>query len=600
VARIRDERLLVYFAVLANVDRAPSKGWPWQVCGIVNLRLQLTMPSAPPLSGVRVAVQQMRPAMLTALQRRQFEEFFPFFFEEPPQAPATDLRVLREPAYNLRRFSGGANLERGRYFALIDVSGADDGPRLTSTLGTSALVGELLAYAHDSTPDWTSVFDLRAAPDGAFDQLLDGEGRELVAAAGGDVIAVFDRPLRAGESAGATLRERGHLFPYQVETIERVHAFDLRRPETLDWLISALNDDFPNAAFPRISDDDLEQDLTWFVPDITTPARRDHLLTGMSLPMSRGLRGIDQALDGIGDLLAYLLNPSLGGTHVTDMIATCVLESGADCIIYPSARVDCGVSYSLNAPDAWWGWNLVDLSGATSQYTGCLVCIGRPERFYGWPDFTLLLDQIDSAEPSTTALAGRLNGWAVDGLTQNTETAIHTRRWLRALERSAMNVESALDVERTARRGRHGERARKPKRYERLSHLRAELACQNIRLTSQMLAIDERPGRGLSVGEFLAHLCSKIPLYGSDVPVRTVYSGGWFLLQSPGLTTFILLCPVCETSERFERELDFHRMAHCRSCGYGRILGEDPGDAGARAFEAVDDGLDLLWPEGAS
>ena len=63
-----------------------------------------------------------------------------------------------------------------------------------------------------------------------------------MAAAQGNVIAVFDRPLRARQGADATLRERGYLFPYQVETMERVRAFDLRRRETLDWLISALND----------------------------------------------------------------------------------------------------------------------------------------------------------------------------------------------------------------------------------------------------------------------------------------------------------------------------------------------------------------------
>jgi hypothetical protein len=185
--------------------------------------------------------------MLTALQRRQFEEFFPFFFGEPPHVPATDLPVPREPTYNLRRFSGGANLERGRYFALVDVGSVDNDPRLRSVLGTSALVGELLAYAHDWTPDWTSVFDLQAAPAGMFDQLLDAEQKELVAAAGGNVIAVFDRPLRAGE--GATQRERGYLFPYQVETTERARAFDMRRPETIDWLISALNDDFRTRLF---------------------------------------------------------------------------------------------------------------------------------------------------------------------------------------------------------------------------------------------------------------------------------------------------------------------------------------------------------------
>src|SRR5690349_4156685 len=120
------------------------------------------MPTTPPLSPAHVLVQQIRPAMLTDLQRRQFEEFFPYFFAEPLEQATTDLPLPREPAYNLRRFSGGANLERGRYFALIDVGDAFNSLRPASVLGRSALVGELLAYAHSSTPDWTSVFDLRA------------------------------------------------------------------------------------------------------------------------------------------------------------------------------------------------------------------------------------------------------------------------------------------------------------------------------------------------------------------------------------------------------------------------------------------------------
>jgi hypothetical protein len=559
---------------------------------------QIQLPGGPPLTPVEVDVQQIRPGMFTDLQRQQFEDFFPFFFEEARQPSESEIPLAREPAFNMRRFSAGADLPRGRYYALIDVSDAGSGSEPTDTLGTSALVGELLAYAHDWLPDWTSVFDLRAAPAGTFDEVLDAEQKELIAAAERNVIAVFDRPLRVREGAERTLRERGYLFPYRVETMTRHRAFDLRRPATVDWLIGALNDDFPNAAFPLITDDGPDQDMTWFMPDVRTPADRDRVLADLQLPVSRGLSGVGQELDGLGDLLAYLLNDALGGTAVTDMIATCALDAGADCIIYPSARVDCGVSFSSNEPDTWWGWNLVDLSDSTSRYTGCLMWIGRPERLYGWPDFSLILNQIDESKPANAAVASDLHGWAVDGLTQNTRTAVHTRRWLRALQRSAMNVEIALDVERTARRGRHSARARIPKRYKGLSYLRAELACQNINLTSHVLGINERRQDGLSVGELLAHLCSNMAFYRNEAPVPTVYSGSWFLLQAPELTTFILMCPVCGTSERFERELDFARMAHCRSCGYGRILGEDPMNAGARAFEAVDDGLDRLWPDG--
>jgi hypothetical protein len=538
-----------------------------------------------------------RDFRLLTLQRQQFAEFFPFFFEDPPAAPESDLSALREERYNMRRFSGGADLERGRYFAMLDEGDVNDVQRIRNALGRSPLVGELLAYAHPWTPDWTSVFDLGAVPAGAFDQVLDAEQRELVAAAQRNVIAVFDRPLRSVEGAEATPRERGYLFPYEVTTIERESAFDLRRPETLDWLVSALNDDFPNAAFPLIADHSDEEDQTLFVENIATPADRERFLSSVDLPLSRGLRGIRQALDGLGDLLVYLLNPSLGGTHITDMIATLALDSEADCIIYPSARADCGVSYGSDGPATWWGWNLVDLSGATSRYTGCLFVVGRPERFYGWPDLTVILNENEETESSAATLAGQLRGWAVDGLTQNTSTAVQTRRWIRALERSAMNVEIALDVERTPRRGRHSERPRKPKRYERLSYLRAELACHDVDLDCHVLAIDGRSRGELTVGELLARLCSSMALYRNEEPVPTVYSGGWFLLQSPEPTTFVLMCPICGTSDRFERELDIVRMGHCGSCRYGSVLDEEPWDAGARAFAAVDDGLDLMWPD---
>jgi hypothetical protein len=131
--------------------------------------------SPPPLTPVSVAVQFMQQSMLSAEEREQFEDFFPRFFEEPPaELPgAGDWKgVEREPTYVLRRFSGGANLERSRYCALLD-HGIET--------NASTLAAELLAYSHSDSSDWTSIFDLRRYPPTTFQNVMSQAQLERVA-----------------------------------------------------------------------------------------------------------------------------------------------------------------------------------------------------------------------------------------------------------------------------------------------------------------------------------------------------------------------------------------------------------------------------------
>ncbi|HEU4689853.1 MAG TPA: hypothetical protein VFS23_15885, partial [Vicinamibacterales bacterium] len=186
---------------------------------------------APPLTPAAMQVQQIVPGILTEAQRAQFEEIFPLFFVPPRTLPARRLKAL-EPAFNLRRFSAGADLPRGRYYGLIDPSSVPRSGSFTSMHGMSSLVGELLTYADGAPCGWTSAFDLSQVP--TPPGLLTDEQLRVVDAWHGQVIAVFDRPLIFDSRLDRTAREQGYLFPYQVSTLSRRRAFDLRRAETLD------------------------------------------------------------------------------------------------------------------------------------------------------------------------------------------------------------------------------------------------------------------------------------------------------------------------------------------------------------------------------
>jgi len=457
--------------------------------------------------------------------------------------------------------------------------------------GSTALVGELLAYADSTSCAWTSAFDLSqlSIPPG----ILSDEQLRMVDASHRQVVAVFDRPLVFDSRVDRTHREQGYLFPYKVSTLARQRTFDLRRTETLDWLMTALNEDFPNALFlPGIDPADPDSEMR-YVKNAASPEKRQQIVDTVPGPIHHGLRGIGEEMRGLHDLLQYLLMDALGGTPMTDLISAYVLDRGADCIIYPSARVDCGVTYHDGDVDSWWGWNVVDLDTATSAYSGHLALVSCPAAKYMGTQMTVFVDPVDGQDPYPEKVAA-LRGWAAEGLAHHTTSMLHARRWITNFASDGGTRFPALEVERTARKGRLDRYPRKPRSYDSALSLRIDLINQDVRLESAVLREAGHPlVEPRRLGDYVAMLCRDYAFLGS-APVPTVYCGSWFLLQSRELTSFTLLCPCCGIHAHFDRELDFVRMAWCQRCRYGAVLGEDPQQAGARAFEAVDEGLTML------
>lgn len=160
------------------------------------------------------------------------------------------------------------------------------------------------------------------------------------------------------------------------------------------WLMNALSEDLPNALFlPDIDPADPDSNVM-YVKNAATPERRQQLVDAAPGPLHRGLRGSGEELRGLADLLQFLVKDSPGGTPLTDIISAYVLDCGADCIIYPSARVDCGVTYRDYEVDSWWGSNVVDLEGATSVYSGHVALVSCPTAQYAGTQMTVFVDPL--------------------------------------------------------------------------------------------------------------------------------------------------------------------------------------------------------------
>jgi hypothetical protein len=506
--------------------------------------------------------------------------------------------VQHEPTYLLRRFSGGANLERGRYYALLDHGIATN---------TSTLAAELLAYSHSDSGDWTSIFDLRGYPPTAFQNVMSQAQLERVVEKEGHVIAVFDRPFVWEASDDRTPRQAGYLFPYRIETIARQRALDLRRPEALDWLIHSLNEDFPNAVFVAVKD---EYELISYrrqrgprvlvVKNQGSPQGRRELLKhleddGFGKDTKLGLHGLGLELRGVHDLLPYLLNQTFGGTPITDIIACYSQECGAECVVFPSARTNCGVRYEGGEVAAYWGWNLVDFAGAQrAEHIGDLYSLWHPQYYATSLEATINVMPLEGRDAYPASVKDQLAGWAVEGLAQANNNRVHLPRWERYLEQNFQDLDLGnVLVERTPRRGILGRYERHPRVYERLFDLRVAIINQETRLECRVLSIHGEP-RDMRLGDYLAVLCTEVSALAKE-PAPTVYAGSWFLLQSLEPAAFILLCPCCGSQALF-RTIEIERYAWCERCRYGAVAGESQMEAGARAFAAIDEGLDQLRP----
>ena len=295
-----------------------------------------------------------------------------------------------------------------------------------------------------------------------------------------------------------------------------------------------MNEDFPNAIFLAIKDEYdpvsyLRQDgpRVLVTKNRGTPQGKRELLKnledkGFGKDAKLGLRGLGLKLRGVHDLLQYLLNQTFGGTTITDIIACYAQECGAECIVFPSARANCGLRYEGGEVAAYWGWNLVDFAGSKrAEHIGDLYTLWHPQYYAASLEATIRVMPLEGRDPYPASVKDQLAGWAVEGLAQANNKRVHLLRWERFLEHNFQDFDlGKVLVERTPRRGILGRYERKPRTYERLFTLRVDIINQETRLECRVLSINGEP-TDVRLGDYLAVLCSEVPALANE-PAPTV------------------------------------------------------------------------------
>ncbi len=230
------------------------------------------------------------------------------------------------PRHAARRYAGGDDLDRGRYYTIAKDANGDDGGTLQS---------ELAAYQEPHWSGMTLVADSaclhNALPEGGLRRALTRFSRSLCLC----FFNTADAPHRFFWQPGPTLVRydlmqrdtdggvRGLVFaiPYEVEHREINGVLDLRERPAQDWLVDLAK----SGKIPPIS---LAPHHTFF------------------------------------DLLRHLVSPINGGGMVTEIIGACLRRLDISGLVFPSARADGSAQYHEGQLRDFDGWNFLDLRAA--------------------------------------------------------------------------------------------------------------------------------------------------------------------------------------------------------------------------------------------
>ncbi|MDO9095369.1 MAG: hypothetical protein Q7U99_22350 [Rubrivivax sp.] len=291
------------------------------------------MSSTPPLTTFCQTVKFMRPSFLNDLGSALMKRAFPMFTAKSGSASehtreklsaAREAGITRE-TFILdtvrRRWSGGVSLPRGSYYAVCnDEFGNDHG----------TLARELGAYIEGDDVEHVLVEDL-VMPDHA--ELL---ASHCQAPAG------LRLTLPPGEGAGNPLLielvasgfisklEPGYGFmlylPLDIKVMEVEGVFDLRQREAQQWLAR-------------------------FLP------KGNELF---SMPHACGL-------DSFAAMLPDLMAPERGGSDLDKGLGNLLRRSGAQGLVFPSARSDVLCEFTHGQLSDFRGWNFVDYRNAAED-----------------------------------------------------------------------------------------------------------------------------------------------------------------------------------------------------------------------------------------
>ncbi|MFM0075268.1 tetratricopeptide repeat protein [Paraburkholderia sediminicola] len=325
-----------------------------------------------PFSTFNGHLKSMRWSRFSDAAKEATKLAFPHFF----QTAAADPEIKRffrnrpssgtQPPYSYRRFAGGAEFPRERYYSISDGNSGDD---------QETLLYELLAYTAPGTAGAMIPID------GLYRKNRETVGREFginparFSTRAINLLFIDDdertlTPLFRSEG----MRSHRKLteivcLPYTVERMTIEGVIDLRLPQTREWFEKNILAGLPDIRF------------------VYGKARVERLSVGMERPERSARRPRRQApvsdrvmltwaprsnwdgetifgTDDFFGLLPFLTFPQLGGSPVTEAIGVWLRNIGANGLVYPSARNDVAVRVEKGVLIGSRGWCFVDYRNA--------------------------------------------------------------------------------------------------------------------------------------------------------------------------------------------------------------------------------------------
>lgn len=518
----------------------------------------------PPTRAGDLYGKHIRIDRLGTEEQEFFKHAFPRFVEEardnPYRQTIEEFGFTCEVPFQLRRFSSGHALPRGRYYT-------DCTPDTAFSQQTLAM--ELLAYA---TVGRESVFDAFDVADPATTELLRHLDNDIQAQCKqyeNRCIVVLEHPLRMDPKASH--KPLALVLPYEITRISRKAIFDMRNRQAMQWLLHTLWEFFPGTLFMTLSEGAWEEmksrSLGWGPlilkfsgdPKDLEDALEDQAKVEEFDIKNCGLGSIPSHDNPLFSLLQYILNPGLGGTPIDDIIAGLLISVGVDCLVYPSARHDCGVYYKGDRITGSLGWNIVDLmmQGSSPPRMETYL-VDHLDYFRNLSGHLELIPHQDPRDPYDPP------GWHLHGTAAETRKRVLRAAWQHKLEQECSDfpLHPNIIVERTAWQSyTHGTMYRKPRAFGSWFDLRLALITNEIKLNSHIFDARQVPV-GMTVGEYIVALSQNHDLWGSGVTATYFDEDDPFLIQKED-DDVRLLCPACGDVAEFS----LTRMSGCLSCG---------------------------------
>jgi len=526
-----------------------------------------------------------------------FEEMFGNFFTDPmPDPREEELRKIHfgvEPAFNMRRLSGGAALPRGRYYTLCE-----------SETGYSAqtLAMELLAYATTDGQSEIQVYDLNdpwadavcSQLDATIRRQVDAHNRRVLLVTCGPV--VFNPNVAFAADFDPFALRTYFVIPYKVETLWATNVLDMREGPAIEWLLHLLWEYFPGVVFKEGEEmpyaETLEATGGRGPPVVYFEAARSDAdplsVVENAKLLNVGLKDLPGHEWPLPTYLQYIRHRALGGTPMDDMIGLCIQRMGAEVLIYPSARHDSLVRYRDGAVYRWLGFNLIDYRNFPTAHSLTTFFLVQNPAFWQGIEGALELPLLQ-ANPYAVA------DWAVHGTTHLTRQQYRWRAWSHRLHAlKGLSLPEPIIVERQRWHGYDGRRwRRKPREFEEVLDLRLSLITGEIELDGKLVTSVRQPQPvGVTLGAYLAEMSQRLDLWGGGQLGRAVHPAEtWCIVQEDGEQAFQVVCPACGDRQLGGRHAP-KAFLFCHACLFG--LAESSLQSPERVIAAVEQAVKTL------